>query len=91
MVAKGAPAGIRLGRDEGRVPQLRPIPYDSNMPTGRITADPAIMAGAPIVRGTRITVSAILSQLATGIKIEDLLADFPSLERDDVLAALAAA
>lgn len=47
------------------------------------------MAGAPIVRGTRITVSAILGQLATGVSIEDLLKDFPSLERDDVLAALA--
>ncbi|CUU59218.1 Uncharacterized conserved protein, DUF433 family [Parafrankia irregularis] len=55
----------------------------------RITADPAIMAGAPAIRGTRITVSAVLGQLAAGSTVEELLADYPSLTRDDVLAALA--
>ena len=55
----------------------------------RITADPAIMAGAPTIRGARITVSAVLGQLSTGSSVDELLADYPSLSRDDVLAALA--
>ena len=55
----------------------------------RITADPAIMAGAPTICGTRITVAAVLGQLSTGSTIDELLADYPSLTRDDVLAALA--
>lgn len=58
------------------------------MNTGRIVADPAVMAGAPTVRGTRVTVSAILGQLGAGRTVEDVLADYPSLTRDDVYAAL---
>lgn len=47
------------------------------------------MAGAPTVRGTRVTVSAVLGQLAAGSTVDELLADYPSLTRDDVSAALA--
>jgi uncharacterized protein (DUF433 family) len=54
----------------------------------RITVDPARMRGLPCIRGTRITVSAVLGQLAAGQSIDDLLADYPQLERADVLAAL---
>jgi uncharacterized protein (DUF433 family) len=54
----------------------------------RITVDPARMRGLPCIRGTRITVSAVLGQLAAGQSIDDLLADYPQLEREDVLAAL---
>lgn len=59
------------------------------MDAARITADPAVMAGAPVIRGTRITVSAVLGQLAAGSTVDELLADYPSLVRDDVFAALA--
>jgi uncharacterized protein (DUF433 family) len=59
------------------------------MSDGRVTADPAIMGGAAIIRGTRVTVSAILGQLAAGVTVDDLLADFPSIDREDVFAALA--
>ncbi|MDR0626564.1 MAG: DUF433 domain-containing protein [Bifidobacteriaceae bacterium] len=59
------------------------------MTMGRITANAAVMAGAPVVRGTRITVSAILGQLAAGATVDELLSDYPSLTRDDVYAALA--
>lgn len=55
----------------------------------RVTADPAVMAGAPTIRGTRVTVSAVLGQLAAGSTVEELLDDYPSLTRDDVYAALA--
>ncbi len=59
------------------------------MTTDRITADPAIMAGVPTIRGTRVTVSVVLGQLAAGSTVDELLADYPSLTRDDVHAALA--
>lgn len=54
----------------------------------RITIDPERMGGLPCIRGTRVTVSAVLGQLAAGLTVPELLADFPYLERDDVLAAL---
>ena len=54
----------------------------------RITVNPAQMGGLPCIRGMRITVSAVLGQLAGGQSVEDVLADFPYLEREDVFAAL---
>jgi len=54
----------------------------------RITVDPQVMGGVPCVRGLRVTVSMILGQLAGGASVDDLLADYPYLERDDVLASL---
>jgi len=54
----------------------------------RITVDPNRMRGLPCIRDTRVTVSAVLGQLAAGVSTEDLLADYPYLEREDVLAAL---
>jgi uncharacterized protein (DUF433 family) len=54
----------------------------------RITVDPNRMRGLPSIRDTRVTVSAVLGQLAAGRAVEQVLEDFPYLERDDVLAAL---
>ncbi len=54
----------------------------------RITVDPNRMRGLSSIRDTRITVSAVLGQLAAGASIDELLADYPYLEREDVLAAL---
>ena len=54
----------------------------------RITVDPARMGGLPCIRDTRMTVSAVLGQLAAGRTIDEILADFPYLGRPDVLAAL---
>lgn len=54
----------------------------------RITVDPARMGGLPTIRDTRVTVGMVLGQLATGQAVEELLTDYPYLERDDVLAAL---
>lgn len=53
----------------------------------RITLDPQIRSGKPIVRGTRITVTDILEYLAGGMSPEEIVADFPSLTADDVRAA----
>jgi uncharacterized protein (DUF433 family) len=54
----------------------------------RITIDPARMGGLPCIRNTRVTVTAVLGQLAAGRTVDDVLADYPYLGRDDVLAAL---
>jgi len=54
----------------------------------RITVEPEQMGGLPCIRGLRVTVSMVLGQLAAGHSIEEVLADYPYLERADVLAAL---
>lgn len=54
----------------------------------RITSDPAVCHGQPIVRGLRYPVENLLELLSAGMTIEDVLADYPDLERDDLLAAL---
>jgi uncharacterized protein (DUF433 family) len=55
----------------------------------RITINPAVRSGKPIVRGTRITVSDILEYLASGMTEEEILADFPDLSHEDIMATLA--
>jgi uncharacterized protein (DUF433 family) len=55
----------------------------------RITADPAIFGGKPIVRGMRVSVELILSLLAQGETQEAILGDYPGLEPEDVRACLA--
>ena len=55
----------------------------------RISADPAICFGKPCIRGTRIWVSLLLDFLASGSTIEQILADYPHLTREDILAAIA--
>lgn len=62
--------------------------YSEGVAYERITIDPSRMSGLPCIRDTRVTVSAVLGQLAAGLTIPELLADFPYLERADVLAAL---
>jgi uncharacterized protein (DUF433 family) len=55
----------------------------------RITADPRILAGKPVVRGTRIAVGLVLEELAYNPDISELLAAHPDLTRTDVQACLA--
>jgi uncharacterized protein (DUF433 family) len=55
----------------------------------RISIDPSICFGKPCIRGHRIWVSLILDLLANGASIEQLLADYPGLVRDDILACIA--
>lgn len=54
----------------------------------RITVDPEICHGQPTVRGLRYPVVNLLELLASGMSIDEVLADFPDLEREDLLAAL---
>lgn len=55
----------------------------------RITIDPAICHGKPCIRGLRYTVESVLEWLAADMSIDNILADHPDLERDDILAVLA--
>jgi len=55
----------------------------------RIVTNPDILVGKPSVKGTRLSVELILGWLAQGWTIEVLLENYPTLTREDVLAALA--
>ena len=54
----------------------------------RITSDPSVCHGQPTVRGMRYPVGNLLELLSSGMTIDDVLQDYPDLERDDLLAAL---
>ena len=54
----------------------------------RITVDPELSHGKPCIRGLRYPVESILEYLAGGDSVEQVLAEFPDLERDDILACL---
>ncbi|HEX7728227.1 MAG TPA: DUF433 domain-containing protein [Terracidiphilus sp.] len=54
----------------------------------RITQNPEVMGGRPCIRGMRVTVGMVVSQIGSGQSIESILADYPYLEREDVLQAL---
>jgi uncharacterized protein (DUF433 family) len=54
----------------------------------RITFDPKIMGGRVCIRGMRIPVSVIVGQIAHGAGVEEILADYPDLEAEDIRQAL---
>jgi len=56
--------------------------------TERITIDPEICHGKPTIRGLRYPVETILELLSSGMTIEEILADYEDLEREDILSAL---
>ena len=55
----------------------------------RIVLDPAILAGKPVIRGTRLSVEFVIGLLAAGWSKADIVENYPSLGHDDVLACLA--
>ncbi|HXO43355.1 MAG TPA: DUF433 domain-containing protein [Thermoanaerobaculia bacterium] len=55
----------------------------------RIEANPKVMLGKPVIRGTRVPVGLIVRRISEGATEEDLLASYPHLTRDDVRAAVA--
>jgi uncharacterized protein (DUF433 family) len=57
-------------------------------PLTRITIDPEVMGGKPCIRGIRVTVGTIVGLIATGKTVEDILAEYPYLEHEDVMEAL---
>jgi len=54
----------------------------------RIKQNPQVMGGKPCIRGLRVTVGMIVGQIGAGRTIDELLADYPYLEREDILQAL---
>lgn len=54
----------------------------------RITTNLGIFNGKPIIRGMRIGVADVLGYLAAGMTFDEILSDFPYLEREDIIAAL---
>jgi uncharacterized protein (DUF433 family) len=67
---------------------MRGIPMNTDNLLKRITIDSKLMVGKPTIRGMRITVDQILKALAEGISAEELIADYPELEKDDIQAVL---
>ena len=56
--------------------------------TERIIIDEKILAGKPIIKGTRISVEFILELLSSGMSMEEILQEYPHLKKEDILAAL---
>jgi uncharacterized protein (DUF433 family) len=54
----------------------------------RITQNPAVIGGKPCIRGLRVTVGMIVGQIGAGRTVDDVLRDYPYLEREDILEAL---
>ena len=54
----------------------------------RIVVDPEVLAGKPVIRGTRLAVEFILELLAAGQSEEEILTNYPGLTREDILACL---
>ena len=57
--------------------------------TDRISLDPAVLAGKPVIRGTRLSVEFIIGLMADGWSETDILAEYPGLTREDIAACLA--
>jgi uncharacterized protein (DUF433 family) len=57
-------------------------------PMDRITIDPEVMVGKPVIKGTRITVQLIVQLLANGATEAEILNDYPDLKKEDIKAAL---
>ena len=59
-----------------------------NVPFDRISIDPGICHGQACVKGTRIPVHQVVRMLANGDSVEELLGEYPSLSREDIMACL---
>ena len=57
-------------------------------PFDRITQDAGVMGGKACIRGMRVTVGMVVGQIGAGHTIDEILADYPYLQREDVLQAL---
>ncbi|HEV3077982.1 MAG TPA: DUF433 domain-containing protein [Thermoanaerobaculia bacterium] len=79
QVPEGEPEGVESSGPEELAMKL----------AERIEANPDVMLGKPVIRGTRVPVELILRRISEGATEEDLLASYPHLTRDDVRAAVA--
>jgi uncharacterized protein (DUF433 family) len=89
LQAEAQRARAWVGMDSGAwFAQWGGIPLASMTRLDRITSDPSICHGKPTIRGLRYPVETLLELLASGMTIDEILEDYPALERDDMLAAL---
>ena len=58
------------------------------METQLVTADPEILGGTPVFRGTRVPVAVLFENLADGLSLEEILESYPTLKREQAIAAL---
>lgn len=65
-----------------------PRRYAGRVAIERITVDPNKMGGVPIIRDLRMPVGTVVAMVADGMTVEEILADFPDLEPEDIRAAL---
>jgi len=77
------------GGNRGVKFNLEGLPMTRNELLERITVDPNICFGKPCIRGHRIWVALILDFLASGMSTEEILEEYPSIEKKDVLACIA--
>ena len=54
----------------------------------RITQQPGVMGGKACIRGMRVTVGMVVGQIGAGHSVDEILADYPYLEREDIMQAL---
>jgi uncharacterized protein (DUF433 family) len=66
----------------------RPLPRIERIKMDRIIANPKILGGKPVIKGTRIAVEFILELLASGVGESEILQDYPHLSKDDISACL---
>jgi uncharacterized protein (DUF433 family) len=64
------------------------MPSSESLIADRITVDPEVLAGKPVIQGTRLAVEFILELLAAGQSESELIDSYPTLTRDDILACL---
>lgn len=90
MYQQAEPTGITAGRSGPAAPAFDPpcgALYSRAM--REIIIDPDVCNGRPVIEGTRVTASTVLEFLSAGDSVDDVLAGYPTLTRDDVLACLA--
>lgn len=73
--------GLNLGNDKNK-----PVTEDELL--DRISLNPRVMVGKPVIRGTRLTVEYILELLAHGTAMDEILEEYPGLVKDDIYACL---
>ncbi len=67
------------------------VSFDKELSMGqlnRITQQPDVMGGKACIRGMRVTVGMVVGQIGAGHSVDEILADYPYLEREDIMQAL---
>lgn len=72
----------------GAPPLVSPASSVDGVHFSRITVDPAVMGGVPTLRGLRIPVASVVAMVADGMTADEILADLPDLEAEDIAEAL---